>query len=49
MAKEIKNEIILIGDVRVKTVPVQECGEPMVDLLIEFPQLTFERKTVRNL
>jgi zinc D-Ala-D-Ala dipeptidase len=34
--------IILIGDERVKKIPVQECHEPIVDLLLSFPQLNFD-------
>ncbi len=38
--------IILIGDQRVKDIPVQECGEAIVDLQTDFPELTFDRDRV---
>jgi len=37
-----KSEIILIGDEKVKRVSVQESNEPLVDFLLEFPQLSFD-------
>ena len=36
------SELILIGDRRVKAVPVKDSGEPLVDLLHEFPGLRFD-------
>lgn len=41
---------MLIGDRRVKAVPVCDCGEPIVDLLTEFPELSFdlERRQVQK-
>lgn len=35
-------EFILIGDNRVKAISVKECDEPIVNLAIEFPQLSFD-------
>lgn len=35
-------EIILIGDKRVREVPVKECGELLVDLLTYNPELAFD-------
>ncbi len=37
-----KKEIVLIGDSRIKSVTVKENGEPLVDLLKEFPALKFD-------
>ena len=34
--------VILIGDTRVKNIPVQENGELIVDLCKEFPELAFD-------
>lgn len=36
------SEIILIGDNRVKAIPVIDNGEAIVDLAVEFPELTFD-------
>jgi D-alanyl-D-alanine dipeptidase len=36
------NEITLIGDESVKRIPVKECNEPVVDLLVDFPGLSFD-------
>lgn len=36
-------EIILIGDTRVKEVPVKECGDAFLDFAIHFPQLKFDQ------
>lgn len=36
------SEIILIGDRKVREVLVKESGEPIVDLLREFPELSFD-------
>lgn len=35
-------EIVLIGDPRVRTIGVKECGEPLVDLQTDFPHLKFD-------
>ncbi len=34
--------VILIGDERVKKVQVEESGEPIIDLCVEFPEITFD-------
>lgn len=36
------NRVILIGDQKVKAIPVHESNEPIVDLLTAFPQLQFD-------
>ena len=36
------SHVVLIGDERVRTIPVLECGEPIVDLIEAFPALTFD-------
>lgn len=43
-------QIMLIGDDKVKAIPVDECGDPMVDLAREFGTLTFDtsRKHVQT-
>lgn len=41
------SELILIGDKRVKAVPVKDSGEPIVDLLHEFPSLRFDLDRVQ--
>lgn len=40
----VLDEVILIGDSRVKNVDVIDCGEPIVDLQLEFPELFFDLK-----
>jgi zinc D-Ala-D-Ala dipeptidase len=39
---KVHTSIILIGDPRVKQVPVEENHEPLVDFLTEFPELSFD-------
>ena len=38
----MNSAITLIGDDRVKSIPARESGEPIVDFLTEFPQLSFD-------
>ena len=39
---EYEVDLVLIGDKKVKDVPVQECDEPIVDLAQSFPDLKFD-------
>ncbi|MBK9321504.1 MAG: GNAT family N-acetyltransferase [Bdellovibrionaceae bacterium] len=39
---EVNVGLTLIGDKKVKDIPVQDCGEPIVDLSKSFPQLHFD-------
>ena len=42
--------IVLIGDSRVKKIEVRECGDKVIDLMTDFPSLTFdlERRNVQK-